>query len=129
MGAWGTEPFQNDAALDIVGGPLREDTTGECWREILIHPLTFTTEEVVAAAYVIALASTPVTRAPLPDTLREWLNSYMSVFTASDRALALSAIESLLDPEYRPTAPWIHANDREAHRRRLLAIRDALQPA
>lgn len=125
MGSWGTAPFQNDAAMDMVDGPIADDPQGDVWRAALVGSDT-PYAEIVAACAVVAAALDPVPSPYLPERLIDWLASYGSVFGPNDVRLALAAIEHVTDPSYRPPSRVVPV---AIDRRHLDAIKERLRYA
>ena len=116
MGAWGTGPFENDAASDWVY-ELEESDDFEFVREQLRRCLaqdayldSYYGTTAVAAAEVVA-AGSGAPRPRLPEEVIEWLAGSRGSPTATDRALAVSALLRVRGERSELRDLWNEAGD------------------
>lgn len=136
MGAWGTGPFDNDAAGDllvelrsgpgrIIGRSLRAVAKAKpgTYLEVDEGGAAWAAAELVAAAFGYGLDD-----AELPDDAAELLESLRP--TSASRTLALAALPRLLDPASSELAElWAESDDEAAWRARVEDTRRRLEAA
>lgn len=102
MGAWGVSPFENDEAMDWVGGLLdrgdpaivRDALTTVTQIDANEYVDVTTASEGLAAAAVVA-AALGESDVMLPDELPEWIASHLSALRA-EQANAARAVERIV---------------------------------
>ena len=104
MGAWATDSFANDDALDWLQDFVEQPAI-EMLRDTLEHVTALDAgeyleapdcgEAIAAAEIVAALSGKPSTK--LPDDLKTWLATDHGLNTTALRAIALAAIERITE--------------------------------
>ncbi|RYX81276.1 DUF4259 domain-containing protein [bacterium] len=83
MGTWGEGNFDNDGALDYVGGLINQlmDKINACFAEGDVYLDEEGEEIIIPSVHIISLLSEECKAAPpKPDSVVEWRDKYLTLF-------------------------------------------------